>query len=144
MKSYLICFYTPQPFCYFCNTKHKRHSVKVAIFARSFQCVLFFSVLRNDIFWLVWLQFLKDRLNLSLNDPICHHFKLFLVQRYVSHNLEKKEKNEKKVALSIHSYFIIIIQIYLLCQFFKSSKKQNEIDFDCFLILKVLHKVIRL
>ena len=87
---------------------------------------------------------LKDRLNLSLNDPICHHFKLFLVQLYVSHNLEKKEKMRKKVALSIHSYFIIIIQTYLLCQFFKSSKKQNEIDFDCFLILKVLHKVRRL
>ena len=114
--------YTTIYFCYFCNTAHKRHSERQNEYF--FQRLAFSPVsacsTRKRYLLTCLITVLKDRLNLSLNDPICHHFKLS-VRLYMSHNLEKKKRAKSSSKYS--SYFIIIIQIYLLCQFLTSAKK---------------------
>ena len=117
-KVFDMFLYTAIYFCYF--LQHKTRTTHIAskrtVFCKVFTFFsVYFSCYPQKRYLLTCLiTVLKDRLNLSLNDPICHHFKLS-VRLYVSHYLGKKKW--AKTSSKYSSYFIIIIQIYLLCQF---------------------------
>ena len=96
-KSSWYVFYTK---VYFCFLQHKTRTTHIAS-KRTVFCKVFaffsvhFSYYPQKRYLLTCLiTVLKDRLNLSLNDPICHHFKLS-VRLYMSHNLGKKKRAKK-------------------------------------------------
>ena len=80
-------------------TQKTQRASKRILFATPYVLSCFFLLNSKTISLTCLITVLKDRLNLSLNDPICHHFKLS-VRFCMSHNLGKK--NEQKVVLSIH------------------------------------------
>ena len=99
--------YTTIYFCYF--LQHKTRTTHIAskrtVFCKVFAFFsVYFSCDPQKRYLLTCLiTVLKDRLNLSLNDPICHHFKLS-VRLYVSHYLGKKKwaKTSSKYSIIFH------------------------------------------